>query len=375
MWGRGTVGTFAMLALATPRAYADCPPTLAECLFQEQGSDALAARRFDDARAKFSASVAARPTARGYLGLAQALEGLGRTAAAYDAIVQAARLSAAELAAAPAAADDLRARDERIRYKLGELHGAVALVHLVLPPQITAEQLATVQRAGDGEVLEPLARPIAIAPGQRLDVTLRDGHHATIASALAAGAEGTALVVLDAPPPPPPAALPAVTAWLDIDYLISGDPSDHANNRALGGDARLEIYPRLRAGRRTRDLAVTARAGFLHDFEQRVDGLDAGLMKTTSSKAYEVTVLAGGVVGRGPVFAALELGAVVRHVQASVVPSDEPLTIVSTDLSLAATLAVGARWKRFDVRIGAEVGTNDLPTRFLFSVGGRLAPP
>ena len=156
----------AILLMLASTARAECPESDAACVLQKEGAEALAAKDYPKARAKFDASLATTPSARGYLGLATADEALNDVAAAYENVVDAKRMSDAELVDKPADAD-IKARAERIKYLIGDLRARVGLVYLRLPGNIPAFRLVSVQRKSEGNVPDPLRRPIAVAPDQQ----------------------------------------------------------------------------------------------------------------------------------------------------------------------------------------------------------------
>ena len=64
-----------VLALAGV-ARGDCPDTKASCVLQREATERLLAGDYAAAAERFRASIASEPSARAYLGYAQAVEGL-----------------------------------------------------------------------------------------------------------------------------------------------------------------------------------------------------------------------------------------------------------------------------------------------------------
>src|SRR5438045_1090283 len=88
---------FVLLFVGAARA--ECPDQRASCVLHEEGVELFLQGKNQEAAGKFAAAIAAEPTARSYLGYAQALEALGQIALAYDMIVKAQERSQAEVKA------------------------------------------------------------------------------------------------------------------------------------------------------------------------------------------------------------------------------------------------------------------------------------
>jgi hypothetical protein len=182
-------------ALASARARADCPTQAAACLLDEEGVALLAHKQYTEAAAKFEASITAGPSARAELGYAQALDALGKLGLAYDAIVEADRLSAWEKRDAPNDRD-VYARGERIKYVMGDLRSRVGFVHVQLPAPLVGDPIVAVHREGH-DVRDPHAT-IAIAPGDKVTAVLRSGARHEGLVKVAAGGETTWVVPVEA---------------------------------------------------------------------------------------------------------------------------------------------------------------------------------
>src|SRR5215203_4105597 len=109
---------FVMLAVGVARA--NCPDQRASCVLHEEGVALLLEGKHQLAATKFLAAIAAEPSARSYLGYAQAVEALGQIALAYDTMVKAQEMSKDEVKSSGPSNSDVNARAERIKYKLSE---------------------------------------------------------------------------------------------------------------------------------------------------------------------------------------------------------------------------------------------------------------
>ena len=255
----------AILLMLASTARAECPESDAACVLQKEGAEALAAKDYPKARAKFDASLATTPSARGYLGLATADEALNDVAAAYENVVDAKRMSDAELVDKPADAD-IKARAERIKYLIGDLRARVGLVYLRLPGNIPAFRLVSVQRKSEGNVPDPLRRPIAVAPDQQaLIIVLDDGNKVEMDVEVPAGRDATYVVpaerfALRYGPPPPPLPLPPKpellkTYSIGIEAsLIDGKFQNGGAGYGLFASGGYRLNPRL---------MLTARVGYI----------------------------------------------------------------------------------------------------------------
>jgi hypothetical protein len=182
----------AILAVATPAA-AECPDRAASCMLHEEGVALLVAGKYGEAVGKFKASIAAGATARAYLGYAQALEGDGKIAQAYEAMVVAAQMSADEIAKTPNDVD-VKARAERIKYKQAELQTKVGFAWLRLPDGVPPQRLVSVQRKDESDIPSPLTHLVPVAPRQELTAHMSDGTRIHFIADVAPGS--TAAVVI-----------------------------------------------------------------------------------------------------------------------------------------------------------------------------------
>ena len=64
------------ILLAAKVASAACPDKRASCVLHEEGVALFLEKNYEEAAKKFAAAIAAEPTARSYLGYAQAVEAL-----------------------------------------------------------------------------------------------------------------------------------------------------------------------------------------------------------------------------------------------------------------------------------------------------------
>jgi len=188
-----------MAVVGVRHARADCTDSDVGCMLQEEARALFAAGRFDDAAAKFKASIAAQPSARAYLGYAQAVEALGKPAFGYEMILEAQRLSDQEVRSTPDDVD-VQGRAERIKYKVAELRAKIAVTRLLLPPSVSPDQLLSVHRKDEGDLIDPLNHTIAVAASsQAMTATLRDGRVIEFTATIAAGDEGPTLIPVPAP--------------------------------------------------------------------------------------------------------------------------------------------------------------------------------
>lgn len=184
-----------MLLAGTQLATAACPDKRASCVLHEEGVALFLDKKFDLAAAKFAASIAAEPTARSYLGYAQAVEGLGQLALAYDSLAIAQRLSTQEVTASGGKDVDVNARAERIKYKLGEMRAKIGFVWLRVPQGVAQSRVVSVQRQGEGDLQKPLAQWITVAPGRQVLVaSLDDGSRVEIVANVAAGGQSQIVI-------------------------------------------------------------------------------------------------------------------------------------------------------------------------------------
>jgi len=175
-------------------AEANCPDKRASCVLHEEGVQLFLDKNYDEAAKKFAAAIAAEPTARSYLGYAQAVESLGQIALAYDTMVAAKRLSDAEVQA-NGKDSDVIGRAERIKYKLGELRAKIGFVWLRVPDGVPPQRVVAVKREGEGDLAQPLTQWTAVAPDhQNLIATLDDGKTVQLEAQVAAGSPGVLVI-------------------------------------------------------------------------------------------------------------------------------------------------------------------------------------
>jgi hypothetical protein len=209
---------FVLLAVGAARA--NCPDQAASCVLHEEGVALLLEGKHQQAATKFSAALAAEPSARSYLGYAQAVEALGQIALAYDTMVKAQQMSQAEMKSSGPNNGDVNARAERIKYKLGELRAKIGFAWLRVPEGVQPKRVVSVQREGEGQLSAPFTQWTAVAPGKQvLIATLDDGTRLTVVAQVAAGSQGVVVIpvvasgrtagsINPAGPPAPPIEFP-----------------------------------------------------------------------------------------------------------------------------------------------------------------------
>ncbi len=186
-------------------AHAACPDKRASCVLHEEGVTLLLDKQYAPAAAKFAAAIAAEPTARSYLGYAQAVESLGQIALAYDTMVAAQRLSTTEIQATGGKDVEVNARAERIKYKLGELRAKIGFVWLRVPEGVPPQRVVSVQRQGEGDLYQPLTQWTAVAPGRQVLVaSIDDGSKLEVVASVAAGTQGVVVIPIVARAGRPP---------------------------------------------------------------------------------------------------------------------------------------------------------------------------
>ncbi len=188
------VATILCIVLAAKVALAACPDKRASCVLHEEGVALFLEKNYEEAAKKFAAAIAAEPTARSYLGYAQAVEALNQIALAYDTMVAAQRLSAAEVQANPKD-PEVSSRQERIKYKLGELRAKIGFVWLRLPQGVPPQRVVAVKREGEGDLSQPLTQWTAVAPGRQvLIASIDDGTKLEVVAEVAAGSQGVVVI-------------------------------------------------------------------------------------------------------------------------------------------------------------------------------------
>ncbi len=190
---------FVLLTFGVARA--NCPDQRASCVLHEEGVALFLESKHQLAAEKFAAAIAAEPTARSYLGYAQAVEALGQIALAYDTLVNAQRLSQAESKSPGANKAEVSSRAERIKYKLGELRAKIGFVWLRVPEGVQPQRVISVQREGEGPLSAPFTQWTAVAPGKQvLIATIDDGTKLTVVAQVTAGTQGVVVIPVIALP-------------------------------------------------------------------------------------------------------------------------------------------------------------------------------
>jgi len=218
---RLAICSFLLLAVAGT-AHANCPDKRASCVLHEEGVTLFLDKHYDEAAKKFAAAIAAEPTARSYLGYAQAVESLGQIALAYDTMVAAKRLSDAEVQA-NGKDPEVTGRAERIKYKLGELRAKIGFVWLRVPDGVAPQRVVAVKREGEGDLAQPLTQWTAVAPDhQVLTATLDDGKTVQLVAEVAAGSQGVLVIPIArpqstvGPPGPRPTGRPLAQLYMPV---------------------------------------------------------------------------------------------------------------------------------------------------------------
>lgn len=286
-----------MLLAGTQLASAACPDKRASCVLHEEGVALFLDKKYDLAAAKFAASIAAEPTARSYLGYAQAVEGLGQLALAYDSLAIAQRLSTQEVTATGGKDVDVNARAERIKYKLGEMRAKIGFVWLRVPKGVPQSRVVSVQRQGEGDLQKPLASWITVVPGRQVLVaSLDDGSRVEVVANVAPGGQSVIVIpiqVATAPAKPvegrPIASIyqqppkkpdPVYNSYLALTgSVLSPGPDDTTSGSGLGA-----LYER----RFSNSLGLVLRADLLVHPKYEISDVPA-----QSTKGFEVLALTG----------------------------------------------------------------------------------
>ena len=277
-------------------AHAACPDKRASCILHEEGVALFLEGKHQEAAAKFSAAIAAEPTARSYLGYAQAVESLGQIALAYDAMAAAFRLSTAELRASGGRDVEVTGRAERIKYKLGELRAKIGFVWLRVPDGVKPQRVVSVQRQGEGDLAQPLTQWTAVTPGRQvLIATIDDGTKLEIIAQIAAGAQGIMVIPVAAPPRPeapvyvPPPVPPPIKTLISFGASLLAPGSRSSENGVPNGSVGggfTALYER----RLVSSIGLTTRLEYLAHPETSNFNFGPGALSVSGS---EVVVLAG----------------------------------------------------------------------------------
>jgi hypothetical protein len=380
-----------LVMLASTRAFADCPTQQAACLLHEEGVTLLAAKKFDEAAAKFEASITAGATARAELGYALANEGARRLGIAYEAIVEANRLSLWEVRQTPKNTE-ITARAERIKYVMGELRSKIVLIRVTLPVGAT-ERIVTVQR--EGRDARDVGGSLAVAPDDKLVAIMQSGLRVDGTVAFAAGGEGEWLVNLPVPervavqPTPQPQPQPAIVVPMPPTEEPPGQFHRPGRHTVVGAafavapastdDGNTGIGVQAYAVYVAKPLLLTARLGYLRHFDD--DQSDAN--EAITLDIGELNALVGvGYALHDPFYVAAEVGYTQLDESVSTLDFMTAAHAAASNTSRYAmyTLAIGAHWRRADLRLGfegpiASLGQSqpgpqgDLSTRLMFSIG------
>jgi len=383
----------AVALLATP-AWATCPDGAANCLLHEEGVTLLTSGKFEEAAAKFQASLAAGPTARAALGYAQAIEGQGKIALAYESMLYAKQLSDAELAGPKGKDVDVIGRAERIKYKLGELRARVGFVQIKLPPNVPPRRLVSVRRKGEGDLVDPLLRWVVVAPDHQMLVAfLDDGSKLEIDAQVGAGMQGSVVIPVPAvgtrpnpntspivqpvpagqgnqqrivgstpiqdlyrQAPPKPSVLPPPALTVGLDFVSLAGAPDNMNS-GVGAAALVEHRLGEHFGLSTR-LAITDHPP--QDNFNEVSGVEVmatGGLRTRSHHSFYLFGEAGITVFR-------------RHtVFLSTPEPDEDLSRTYPTIDIGGATRLGRLHIQGAIVWALNVSDIDLPLRFMLSLG------
>lgn len=298
-------GALVATLVAAGDARANCPDKRASCVLHEEGVALFLDGKNAEAAAKFAAAIAAEPTARSYLGYAQAVEALGQIALAYDTMVAAQRLSATEVQSTGGKDVEINARAERIKYKLGELRAKIGFVWLRVPDGVAPQRVVSVQREGEGDLARPLAQWTAVAPGHQVMIAkLDDGSKVQLVAEVAAGSQSVVVIPIAAPARPRPATVrrpmgvfmpmpkppPPIVAYgaFGASILAPGPESRFADGpRASSGTGFSALYER----RLGQSIGLTTRAEYLFHGETNGNSFDPSTKTVSGSEI----LLLGGV--------------------------------------------------------------------------------
>ena len=289
------LATILAILLAAKAASAACPDKRASCVLHEEGVALFLEKNYEEAAKKFAAAIAAEPTARSYLGYAQAVEALNQIALAYDTMVAAQRLSAAEVQANPKDPEVI-SRQERIKYKLGELRAKIGFVWLRVPQGVPPQRVIAVKREGEGDLAQPLTQWTAVAPGRQVLIAqIDDGTKLEVVAEVAAGSQGVVVIPIRgnarvinpnpnpnpgvrpigslyvAPPKPPS---PSYSAYFAVGLsILPGDPERDdatAGPSSGGGQGITALYERKIGS----SIGLTTRAEFMFHGESNNNFVD-----------------------------------------------------------------------------------------------------
>jgi hypothetical protein len=363
--------------LAAAPAAAECPDHAANCVLHEEGVALLVAGKYGEAVVKFKASISAGATARAYLGYAQALEGDGKVAQAYEAMVVAAQMSADEVAKSPYDVD-VKARAERIKYKQAELQTKVGFAWLRLPDGVPPQRLVSVHRKDESDIPSPLTHLVPVAPRQELTAHLSDGTKLDFVADVAPGSTAAVVIpvagqrvatggaqpglvgttppaggVYQPLPPPPEPPLTETSFGLSAGFIVPGitDMSE--------GYGIFAYYER----RITTGLMFTITSGYIyHPTKTNINNADI-----SGNEAF-------GMLGlrtqrRGALYGLAGAGVTV------LARNDSPSGMTSSTYGYPAVeLGGGLRWGSFRIQMSLDYAINvssgdDIPLRLMLTAG------
>jgi hypothetical protein len=366
------------LVVLVRAASADCPreQTPASCALHDEGVKLLGENDYEGAALKFRAAIAAGPTARTYLGYAQAVEGQGLVALAYETVLLAEQASREEVAS-KRKDPSIKARAERIKYKVAELGAKVAFVQLKLPPGVEDARLVSVFREREGDLEAPLARWIAVAPErQLLYATFDDGTRTEVVATVAAGSKTTIVIpreVASTRPTPDVRATPATPdpaprVLPNLRLAASGGVTLDAGEIGIGMGINLTVEHRL-APR----IAAVARIGFVyHAFEE-----DPAPSFTVTGR--ELALFAGvRTRAQLPVYVGLEAGLLRYERIESLEDQGDGYTNTTSHTYPVVLGTLGARLGRIFIEAGYLIPLGDdtdqikVPSRIVLMAGADI---
>ena len=369
-----------MLLAGVQVATAACPDRRASCVLHEEGVALFLEKKYDLAAAKFVASIAAEPTARAYLGYAQAVEGLGQLALAYDTLAIAQGLSKQEVTASGGKDVDVNARSERIKYKLGEMRAKIGFVWLRVPQGVPPSRVVSVQRQGEGDLQKPLEQWTTVSPGRQvLIASIDDGTRIEVVTNVAAGGQSVIVIPIPAatagtrtPAAPPATGRPVASLYqqppakpapvYNTYFAINGSvlapgPTDTSTASGIG-----LLYER----RLSKQFGLTGRADLMFHPELVInDGIPS-----QSTKGFEVLALLGlRTMGRA-FHGRIELGTAILSRKLDDGIRELPYDRVYPSVGLGG----GFQFGRIRLHLGMLVAVNagaelEMPVRFLGTLG------
>ena len=371
------------LVLATvSTSRADCPERAANCLLHEEGVVLLSQSKFAEAAAKFKASIAAGPTARSYLGYSQALEGDGRIALAYEAMLAAQQLSNDEVAKAGGDVD-VTSRAERIKYKLAEQKTKVGFAWLRMPEGVLPQRLVSVQRKDESDIPSPLTRLVPVAPHQEMTASLNDGTRISFIADVAPGSTAAVVIPINgqrinsmppapsgpnrplvaprpvgaayAAPTPPEVPLPTMSFGMDVGFIAPGF------NQFESGVGVYAYYERKIANGLMLDLHV----GYL--YHPPVTPIDVEMTFSSNEG-----LLVGGIrtQSHSALYGIAQAGVLLYQQDISTPSGDTTFSYTYPTFVVGGGLRTGGFHVEAAVVYSINVGSDvDLPVRFMGTIG------